>query len=62
LARFNPIEQIFGKLKALLRKATERSIEGLWRWIAQLVDAFTPQMHQLLAQRQLRSAISTKGL
>jgi hypothetical protein len=26
---FNPIEQLFAKLKALLRKAAERSIEGL---------------------------------
>jgi transposase len=25
---FNPIEQLFAKLKALLRKAAERSIEG----------------------------------
>jgi transposase len=26
---FNPIEQLFAKLKALLRKAAERSVEGL---------------------------------
>ena len=40
---FNPIENAFAKLKALLRKAAERTIEGLWRWIAQLIDLFTPQ-------------------
>ena len=27
---FNPIENAFAKLKALLRKAAERTIEGLW--------------------------------
>jgi transposase len=39
---FNPIEQLFAKLKALLRKAAERSIEGLWHRIATLLDAFPP--------------------
>ena len=37
---FNPIEQLFAKLKALLRKATERSVDGLWNRIARLLDAF----------------------
>jgi transposase len=39
---FNPIEQIFAKLKALLRKAAERSVEGLWNRIACLLNAFLP--------------------
>ena len=39
---FNPIENAFAKLKALLRKAAERTVEGLWRAIGALVDAFTP--------------------
>src|ERR1700688_350357 len=39
---FNPIEQLFAKLKALLRKAAERSLEGLWNRIACLLDAFQP--------------------
>jgi transposase len=39
---FNPIEQLFAKLKALLRKAAERSQEGLWNRIACLLDAFQP--------------------
>jgi transposase len=39
---FNPIEQLFAKLKALLRKAAERSVEGLWSRIASLLDAFPP--------------------
>lgn len=40
---FNPIEQLFAKLKALLRRAAERSVEGLWNRIAALLNAFTPQ-------------------
>ena len=40
---FNPIEQLFAKLKALLRKAAERSIDGLWRRIASLLHSFTPE-------------------
>ena len=39
---FNPIEQLFAKLKALLRKAAERSVDRLWNRIAELLDAFTP--------------------
>lgn len=38
---FNPIEQVFAKLKALLRKAAERSVKGLWTTIGKLLDAFT---------------------
>ena len=40
---FNLIEQFFAKLKALLRKAGERSVESLWTRIASLLDAFKPQ-------------------
>jgi transposase len=39
---FNPIENAFAKLKALLRKAAERTIEGLRTAIGHLIDAFTP--------------------
>ena len=39
----NPIEQVFAKLKTLLRKAAERTIETTWRRIGALLDAFTPQ-------------------
>lgn len=39
---FNPIENAFAKLKALLRKAAERTVDGLWNAIGQLVEAFTP--------------------
>src|SRR3954451_18373889 len=40
---FNPIENAFDKLKALLRKAAERTVEGLWSAIRRLIDLFTPQ-------------------
>ena len=40
---FNRIENAFAKLKALLRKAAERTIEGLWAAIGRLIDRFTPQ-------------------
>jgi transposase len=37
----NPIEQVFAKLKTLLRKAAERSVEDTWRRIGQLLDHFS---------------------
>jgi transposase len=40
---FNPIENAFAKLKALLRQAGERSVEGLWHLIGPLIDVFGPQ-------------------
>jgi transposase len=40
---FNPIEKAFSKFKALLRKAAERTISGLWKTIARLVNVFTSQ-------------------
>jgi len=39
---FNPIEQLFAKLKALLRKAATRTRDALWAAIAQFLDAFSP--------------------
>jgi len=44
----NPIENAFAKLKALLRKAAERTIEGLWSAIGQLIDLITPKEIQNL--------------
>ena len=40
---FNPIEKLFSKLKALLRKAAERTVDGLWRVIGDCLDRFTPR-------------------
>jgi len=39
----NPIEKAFAKVKAILRKAAARTLEGLWAAIASALDAFTPE-------------------
>ena len=40
---FNPIEKAFARLKAMLRKAGERTVSGLWSLLGRLVDLFQPQ-------------------
>jgi transposase len=37
---FNPIEKAFARLKAMLRKAGEQTVSGLWSLIGKLVDRF----------------------
>src|SRR6201991_880952 len=39
----NPIEQVFAKLKHLLRKAAARTVEAVWAAIGQLLPAFIPK-------------------
>lgn len=39
----NPIEQVFAKLKALLRKAAPRTREALWRTIGNKLAMFGPR-------------------
>ena len=39
---FNPIENAFAKLKALLRKAAEQTVEGLWATIEPLSISSNP--------------------
>lgn len=39
---FNPIENAFAKLKALLRARAERTIQGLWAAVGSILNAFTP--------------------
>ena len=38
----NPIEQVFAKLKHLMRKAQERTFETTWKRVGQLLDCFKP--------------------
>jgi len=38
----NPIEQVFAKLKTLLRKADERTVEATWQRIGSLLSRFSP--------------------
>ena len=37
----NPIEQVFAKLKAMLRKTAARSLEALWTAVGTLLDRFS---------------------
>lgn len=39
----NPIEKLFSKLKALLKKTACRTIGELWDEIGRLLDAFSPE-------------------
>ncbi len=34
---FNPVEQLFAKLKALLRKAAARTVDALWAAVADIL-------------------------
>ena len=38
----NPIEQVFAKLKHLMRKAQPHNVEATWRKVGQLLDLFSP--------------------
>ena len=40
---FNPIENAFAKLKALLRKAAARTVDDLWNAIGDALPQFTPR-------------------
>jgi transposase len=42
ILRLNPIEQVFAKLKTLLRKADKRTITDTQRRIGSLPDCFSP--------------------
>ena len=54
---FNPIENAFAKLKALLRKAAERTVDGLWTAIGKLIDLIAPkEVHNLF-----EAAVTTQG-
>ncbi|WP_016921233.1 transposase, partial [Methylocystis parvus] len=39
----NPIEQVFSKLKTLLRKAKARSLDAVADAIAQILKTYTPE-------------------
>ena len=40
---FNPIENAFSKLKAMLRAKAERTINTLWDTVGKLIDQFSPR-------------------
>jgi transposase len=39
----NPIEQVFAKLKHLMRDAAPRTVEATWRKVGQMLDLFSPE-------------------
>ena len=39
----NPIEQVFSKIKTLMRKAAERTVEAVWKGLGKLLDSIPPQ-------------------
>jgi transposase len=55
-----PIEQMFSKLKRLLRKANERTVEATWRRIGQLLDAFPPDECQNYIRHAGYASISVR--
>jgi len=40
---FNPIEKLFAKLKALLKKAAARTIDALWTEVGNLLNCFSEE-------------------
>jgi transposase len=38
----NPIEQVFAKLKHLMRKANERTVDATWKRTGSLLESFKP--------------------
>jgi len=39
---FNPIENVFAKLKSLVRKSKTRTMKALWQRLGELCDVFLP--------------------
>jgi transposase len=39
----NPIEQVFAKLKSMLRKENARTLDDVWRAVGILLDSFCPK-------------------
>ena len=59
---FNPIEQVFAKIKALLRKAAARTVDALEAAIASALDAFLPDECANYSQIGLRARLIRNAL
>ena len=58
----NPIEQAFAKFKAALRKAAERTREGLWHTLGRTLDLYPPQeCRNFLHQGRLCNLIGNRS-
>jgi transposase len=51
---YNPIEQIFAKLKTLLRRASKRTVDALWSTIGCLLDQFPADECERYSRHRLR--------
>ena len=47
----NPIEQVFAKLKHLIRAAEPRDVEATWRKVGELLDLFSKRGVRQLSQK-----------
>jgi transposase len=56
----NPIEQVFAKFKKLLRKAEERTPDGVWRRIGALLEFLSNRMRKLLPKLRIRFSLKRK--
>jgi len=59
---FNPIEKAFSRLRAMLRKAGERTVSGLWDLIGTLVDIFQPTNGPTTSDRAAMTPNERKSL
>jgi len=50
----NPIEQVFAKLKHLMRKAKERTVDATWKRTGSLLETFKPSECKNYRQCRLR--------
>ena len=58
----NPIEQMFAKLKTLLRKAAERTAEATWKRIGTLLSEFSAQSAPTTSETQDMSRLDPNML
>ena len=55
----NPIEQVFAKLKHLMRAAQPRDVEATWRKVGELLDVFEEKCANYLKNSRVRFRINT---
>ncbi len=58
----NPIENAYSKVKSILRKAAERTVEGLWSLAGRLHDYFAPDECQRYLRHCGYTAVSNAGV
>jgi transposase len=56
----NPFEQVFAKLKHMIRKAQTRDVEATWRKVDQLLDLFAPPSGPTISS--IQDMVPSKGV